>query len=72
MGFTIDTNNYCLANPLVDDRDQEDHVAWPLSYLRVIPRGMDWAVPPPTPRRSLVHFNVQPLHQEKARPRKWY
>jgi hypothetical protein len=46
MGFTTYTNNYCLTNPL-DDRDQEDRVGH--CHLQVIPRGMDWAVPPPKP-----------------------
>ena len=45
MGFGIDTNNYCLTNPLAG-RDVEDRVGH--CHLRVIPR----------PRRSLVHFNV--------------
>jgi hypothetical protein len=44
VGSTIDTNNYCLPNPL-DYRDQEDRVGH--CHLHVIPRGMDWAVPAP-------------------------
>jgi hypothetical protein len=46
MGFTIDTNNHCLTNPL-DGRDVEDRVGH--CFLRVSPGDMDWTVPPPDP-----------------------
>jgi hypothetical protein len=56
VGVRIDINKDCLTNPL-DGTDVEERVGH--CHLRVIPRDMDWAVPPPEPPcRNLVHFYI--------------